>query len=122
MSGSAQYINPVTAARGSRAVRCNITWAVERLPLFNVLSSSSRLQTVLLIERAKWISAYCLPVSVCSVTTMGPRRNVYGKRNTNCFMTKTVYRFIIVLILGNLVIHTMIPRTIWFKISFSSFI
>lgn len=62
MSGSTQYINPVTAARGSRAVRCNITWAVERLPLFNVLSSSSRLQTVLLIERAKWISAYCLPV------------------------------------------------------------
>lgn len=61
MSGSAQYINPVTAARGSRAVSCNITWAVERLPLFNVLSSSLRLQTVLLIERTKWISAYCLP-------------------------------------------------------------
>lgn len=92
MSGSAQYINPVTAARGSRAVRCNITWAVERLPLFNVLSSSLRLQTVLLIERAKWISAYvCL--SVRSLTTMGPWRNVYDKTNTSCIIIKSVYSY-----------------------------
>lgn len=114
MSGSAQYINPVTAARGSRAVRFNITCGLSRdflcLMYFQVPRDFKLY--CLLNELSGFLRIVCL--SLCSVTTMGPWRNVYGKRNTNCFMTKPVYSFIIVLILGILVIHTIIPRTIWF--------